>query len=77
MPSARVRTGYLILLLSEGEMRDFKGAALMIDILPEAKGLPGNRGYDADRFRAAFAARGIIACIPPKAIARIRFRLNQ
>jgi transposase len=47
----------LILLLSEGQMSDYKGAALMIDAFPKAKALLGDRGYDADWFRAALIAR--------------------
>ena len=48
-------------------MSDFKGAALMFDALPGAKALLGDRGYDANWFRAALASRKIEACIPPKA----------
>ena len=47
-------------------MSDYKGAALMLDVLPPAKALLGDRGYDADWFRNALAARGINACIPSK-----------
>ena len=54
------------MLLSEGQMSDYKGAALMLDVLPKAKALLGDRGYDADWFRHALAARGITACIPSK-----------
>jgi transposase len=54
------------MLLSEGQMSDYKGAALMIDALPKAKALLGDRGYDADWLRAALADRGIAACIPSK-----------
>ena len=57
----------LVMLLSEGQMSDYKGAALMIDALPRAKALLADRGYDADWFRAALAARDIAACIPSKA----------
>lgn len=39
----------------------------MIDALPRAKALLADRGYDADWFRAALAARDIAACIPSKA----------
>ena len=56
----------LIMLLSEGQMSDYKGAALMIDALPKAKALLADRGYDADWFRHALAERGIAACIPSK-----------
>jgi hypothetical protein len=47
------------MLLSEGQMSDYKGAALMIDALPKAEALLGDRGYDADWFRDALTARGI------------------
>jgi transposase len=56
----------LVLLLSEGQMSDYKGAALMIDALPRARHLIGDRGYDADWFRQALDARGTTACIPSK-----------
>lgn len=55
------------MLLSEGQMSDYKGAALMINALPPAKAMLGDRGYDADWFRDALAKRGITACIPSKA----------
>ena len=41
-------------------------AMMMIDALPRAKTLLGDRGYDADWFRAALVKRGISACIPSK-----------
>ena len=56
----------LIMLLSEGQMSDYKGAALMLNALPHAKELLGDKGYDADWFRQALAQRGITACIPVK-----------
>ena len=55
------------MLLSEGQMSDYKGAALMFDALPRAKAMLGDRGYDADWFRDALTARGITPCIPSKA----------
>ena len=55
------------MLLSEGQISDYKGAALIINALPEAKVLLADKGYDADWFRAALAERGIMACIPSKA----------
>jgi len=54
------------MLLSEGQMSDYRGAALMLGALPKAKTLLGDKGYDADWFRDALAARGITACIPSK-----------
>jgi transposase len=54
------------LLLSEGQMSDYKGAALLLDSLPRAKELLADRGYDADWFRTALKEKGITPCIPPK-----------
>ena len=56
----------LVMLLSEGQMSDFKGAALMLPAMPGAKELLADKGYDADWFRAALAKRGVAACIPSK-----------
>jgi transposase len=52
------------MLLSEGQMSDFKGAALMLPLLPKAKELLADKGYDADWFRDALAQRNTTACIP-------------
>jgi transposase len=54
------------MLLSEGQMSDFGGAARMIDAFPKAKALLGDKGYDADWFREALVERNIEACIPSK-----------
>jgi transposase len=54
------------MLLSEGQMSDYDGAALMLDVLPKTKVLIGDRGYDADWLRQALAARSVTACIPSK-----------
>jgi transposase len=54
------------MLLSEGQMSDYKGAALMMGALPPAKAMLADRGYDADWFRNALLARGIEPCIPSK-----------
>ena len=54
------------MLLSEGQMSDYKDAALMQEALPLAKTLLADRGYDADWFRNALIAEGIAPCIPSK-----------
>jgi transposase len=54
------------MLLSEGQMSDHKGAAFMIEALPRARELIGDKGYDSDWFRQALAVRGTAACIPSK-----------
>ena len=60
------------MLLSEGQMSDYKGAALLLDVLPKAKHMLADRGYDADWFREALEHRGIKPCIPPKANRKIQ-----
>ncbi len=62
----------LILLLSEGKLSDYKGAALMIDAFPKAKVLLGDRGYVADWFRHTLIERGITPCIPSKSNRKIQ-----
>ncbi len=52
------------MLLSEGEMSDYKGAVLMLHALPRAKALLGDRCYDVDGFRKTLAERYIAAGIP-------------
>jgi hypothetical protein len=47
------------MMLSEGQMSDFKGAALMLPAMPKARELLADKGYDADWFRAALAERGV------------------
>lgn len=54
------------MLLTEGQMSDYKGAALMFEAMPPAAVLLADRGYDADWFRQALAARGTSACIPSR-----------
>jgi transposase len=65
------------MLLSEGQMSDYKGAALMIDTLPKAKAMLGDRGYDADWLRAALIQRGITPCIPSKANRKVHIKHDR
>ena len=67
----------LILLLTEGQMSDYKGAALMLNALPRAKELLGDKGYDADWFRQALTERGITACIPSKSNRKIQIEHDR
>jgi transposase len=52
--------------LSEGQMRDHKGAALMLNAQPPARGLVGSKDHNSDRFRQALCARGIAPHIPSR-----------
>ena len=66
MPCATAWARSVALLLSEGQMSDYKGGALLLPALQKAKKLLGDRGYDADWFRAALREKGITPCIPPR-----------
>lgn len=52
------------MLLTEGQVNDHLGAALLTPTLPPAEELIADRGYDSARFRQALVARGIAPCIP-------------
>jgi transposase len=54
------------MMLSEGQMNDRKGVNMLAPLLPPARELTADRGYDSNPFRTALAERGIDACIPPK-----------
>ncbi len=52
------------LFMTAGQISDYIGAAALLDSLPRAQRLLGDRGYDADWFRVALQAKGITPCIP-------------
>jgi transposase len=54
----------LILLLTEGQVSDYRGAATVPPALPDAKVLIADKGHDSDRFREALASLDIGPCIP-------------
>ncbi len=50
--------------MTTGQVSDYTGATALLDDLPKAQWLLGDRGYDADWFRDALQAKGIQPCIP-------------
>ena len=54
----------LIILLTEGQKSDMKGAEHMLEHLPRNTVLIADRAYDSKAFRDALAERGITVCIP-------------
>ena len=65
------------MLLTEGQMSDHKGAALLLSQLPQAKELLADKGYDSDWFRQALVMRGITPCIPPKANRKVQHAYDK
>ena len=51
-------------LQSAGQLSDYTGAAALLDDWPQAQGLLGDGGYDADWCRDALHAKGLKPCIP-------------
>ena len=56
----------LVLMLTEGQVNDHKGAAALFHALPSAALLIADRGYDSDGFRAALIEKGTTPCIPTR-----------
>ena len=54
----------MILLLTEGQVSDYRGGATILPDLPNAAVLIADKGYDSDRFRNALANLDITPCIP-------------
>ncbi len=50
--------------ISAGQVSVYTGARALVNSLPSADWLLGDRGYDADWFREALNDRGIKPCIP-------------
>jgi transposase len=50
--------------MTAGQVSDYTGAAALLDDLPKAQWMLGDRGYDADWDRDALQAKGITPCIP-------------
>jgi transposase len=52
------------LFMTAGQVSDYTGSAALLDSLPRAQWLLGDRGYDADWFREALQAKGITPAFP-------------
>jgi transposase len=52
------------LLLTEGQVSDYRGAATLLPALPDAEVLIADRGYDSNWFREALSELEIEPCIP-------------
>jgi putative transposase len=54
----------VVLLLTEGQASDHRGADIMLPHLPPARELIADRGYDSRSFRDALLSKAIAPCIP-------------
>ena len=67
----------MVVLLTEEQMNDHKGAALLLPALPPARELLGDRGYNSNHVRAALAERGIEPCTPSTKSPRTALPYNK
>jgi len=67
----------IILRLSAGQVSDHKGAAMVLDALPNASYLIADRGYDSAWFRQALSDRGIAPCIPSSRSRKVPFAYDK
>jgi hypothetical protein len=63
--------------MTAGQVSDYTGAAELLDDLPKARWLLGDRGYDADWFKDTLQAKGIQPCIPSRKIYSPTRKLRQ
>ncbi len=56
----------LSFLMNAGQISDYTGAAALLDDMPKAQWVLGDRGYDADWFRDTLQTKGIEPCIPDR-----------
>ncbi|WP_242010867.1 IS5 family transposase [Acetobacter musti] len=55
------------MLLTAGQVSDFKGADILLADLPEGtEEVIGDRGYDSNPIRRSLSDQNITVCIPPK-----------
>lgn len=54
----------LSFFMTAGQIGDHTGAATLLNDLPKAQWLVGDRGYDADWFRDALREKAIKPCVP-------------
>ena len=66
----------MILLLTEGQVSDYRGAATMLTDLPDAEVLIADKGYDSDWFREALTNLRIEPCIPGRANRKVQIPYN-
>jgi transposase len=60
-----------------GQVRDYTGAAALIDGLPEAGWLLADRGYDADWFREGLIDKGTRPCIAGRKSRRTTIKYDK
>ena len=63
--------------MTADQVSDYTGAAALLDDLPKAQWMVGDRGYDADWYRDALQAKGITPCIPGRKLRIIPVKYDK
>ena len=63
--------------LTEGQLSDHKGAAVLLQGLPQPQELLADKGYYSDWFRTALTHRGITPCIPPRSNRKVQYSYDK
>ena len=67
----------LSFFMTAGQVSDYPGAAALLDDLPKALWMQGDRGYGADWSRDTLHAKGITRCIPGRRSRIIPIRYDK
>ena len=67
----------VIMALTAGQVSDHIGAKIVYPCLPGSRVLIADKGYDSNEWRAALSAKGITACIPPKANRKAKMEFDK
>jgi transposase len=67
----------IMMLLTEGQVSDHKGAVLLLSALLNAKELLADKRYDSDWFRTALTEYGIAPCIPPRKNHKVQYHYDK
>jgi transposase len=65
------------MFLSAGQTSDYTGAAALLSVMPQAKVLLADRGYDADWFRNTLIDKGITPCIPSRKNRKVQIEHDE
>ena len=67
----------VLLLLTEGQVSDYKGVAILQHLLPDICTFLADGGYDASWLRESLRAKGMAVCIPPRRTRNTAFSFDK
>ncbi|WP_420482066.1 transposase [Bilophila wadsworthia] len=64
-------------MLTEGQVSDYKGTAILQHLLPDICTFLADGGYDASWLRESLKVKGTTVCIPPRRTRNIAFSFGK